>query len=641
MLPTIQANNCFISKRPNKASNRRVSISVFICLITLAPISVHAALPESVVDALSKAELALADISIMVVPIGDKNTSRLPPVVNIANHSDSTDKDETSTVDQSTLPTIVSQKGIVSQEDTIQQERELNTETDDLYAPSRLDPLALSNNNINNVYDSGDLNHVMTDNSLDNTGEMDSVSSDMPSLITHYPDTARTPASTMKLIPSFIALDSLGADFVWHTRVYHTGLIIGDRLQGDLIIQGSGDPKMTHERVRQLLYQVQKSGVRHIDGDIIIDSTIFDHVTKDPAAFDNEPLRPYNASPDGFLVNFSTIGIRSYPAVDQVATLTYKPMLAHYQLPTLIGTRDAVCSSASSSLAPEWRTDQLLLTAMLPEQCVDHVFYVAYPDAKDFAVRVIASKWQQLGNTLSGQVRAQDNPYQATKRVTQSISPLPIASYPSLNLTQQIYDINHFSNNVMTEQLALSLGAYSPNKHDGPDRHDSPESMSKITMITKRATSLYNFGAPNVSDYTQALGHIDAWWRTHLSTAPPYLTNGSGLCRDCTLTAANLSELLSYAYKHPSFDAYVNSLGIAGVSGTISSHSERLPQSAAIGRAWIKTGTLSNVTAMAGYVKGQSGQDYALVGIINTEQTLNSYTARPVLDALLDWTAQQ
>ena len=95
-----------------------------------------------------------------------------------------------------------------------------------------------------------------------------------------------------------------------------------------------------------------------------------------------------------------------------------------------------------------------------------------------------------------------------------------------------------------------------------------------------------------------------------------------------------------YAYSHPSFDAYVNSLGIAGVSGTISAHSERLPESNAIGRAWIKTGTLNNVTSMAGYVKGLSGQDYVVVGLINNEQALNAYTARPVLDAMLDWTAQ-
>ena len=159
--------------------------------------------------------------------------------------------------------------------------------------------------------------------------------------------------------------------------------------------------------------------------------------------------------------------------------------------------------------------------------------------------------------------------------------------------------------------------------------------------MSKQTSSLYQFGKPAATDYPAALQTINQWWESHLNTPPPYLTNGSGLCRDCTITAANLSELLTYAYSHPSFDAYVNSLGVAGVSGTIAAHGERLPESDAIGRAWIKTGTLNNVTSMAGYVKGLSGQDYVVVGLINTEQALNATTARPVLDAMLDWTAQQ
>lgn len=157
----------------------------------------------------------------------------------------------------------------------------------------------------------------------------------------------------------------------------------------------------------------------------------------------------------------------------------------------------------------------------------------------------------------------------------------------------------------------------------------------------KKTTSLYQFGQPASTNYPAALQTMTQWWQNNLSTPPPHLTNGSGLCRDCTVTAENLNELLTYAYSHPSFGAYVNSLGIAGVSGTIAAHSERLPESAATGRAWIKTGTLNNVTSMAGYVKGLSGQDYVVVGLINSEQALNAYTARPVLDAMLDWTAQQ
>nr|WP_299039978.1 D-alanyl-D-alanine carboxypeptidase [uncultured Psychrobacter sp.] len=642
-------------------------------MLSVMPLTSQAALPASIEAALNKAELSPVTISILITPLGDTTKSRLPAIIEVIDsdtndnsNNDSEVSAERNSADSTTVSvdkvaasasdapvndpaddnvSVNSSKAAnvtiaVDKQAIEQQNRQLQAYTDDPYTYQ-----SLENPPVLTIDESRSVRH---------SESKDTGKRQLTPLISHNIDTPRTPASTMKLIPSFVALDTLGADFVWFTRVYYTGLILGDRLQGNLIIQGSGDPKMTHARLEQLLYQVQKTGIRHIDGDIIVDSSIFNNVSKDPAAFDNAPLRPYNASPDGFLVNFNSLAITTYPMANGQAKLTYTPQLANYQLPSHIGTRSARCSQARNSLALRWQQDKLALNAKLPESCGEHVFYVNHPDAKDFAARVIASKWQALGNTLNGEVLSQEKPYAAYHSTnglsSLPLSPLPLVSYPSYNLTRQIYDINHFSNNVMTEQVALSIGSYYNAKR--PDIIDTNNSAANSSAVkgqtitdvnnTKpNATSLYQFGQATTTDYPQALARIDDWWQTNLTTTPPYLTNGSGLCRDCTLTAANLNELLSFAYRHPSFDAYVNSLGVAGVSGTIMHHSERLPESKAIGRAWIKTGTLSNVTAMAGYVKGQSGQDYAVVGIINTDSALNPYLARPVLDAMLDWTAEK
>jgi len=607
-----------------------VPLGVSLCVCQTAA----AASLSELSQALNAANLSPDDISIVVMPVGNNSASRLPEVVTVTDKplSDSEDanaKPEASSstpttrksvskadtrpasTEPVTLPDGVSinTTRTVRKADIREHERRIHRQTDDPYTYQSLESIAPP-------LPQPDIGHMAlpAETPLDLT---------TPSaLVLYNADIPRTPASTMKLVPTFIALDSLGSDFVWQTRVYHTGVQVGDTLIGDLIIQGSGDPKMTHERMAQLLRGVQQRGIRHIHGNIVLDSSVFDAVSKDPADFDNSPLRPYNASPDGLLVNFNSMAIHSWPKEDKTADLTYEPRLADYQLPSHIPIRDAVCSSARYSLEPEWRVNTLTLHTALPDGCGEHIFYVAYPDAKDFAARVVADKWQALGNDLTGKVLAQEQPYQRPKgsHTLADIAPsvLPIVSYPSLPLSTQIFDINHFSNNVMAEQVALSIGAYSL-----PDttRH--------------QGTSLYQ------TDDPIALGDIQGWWRTHLSTPPPYLTNGSGLCRECTISAANLSELLGYAYHHPQFAAYVDSLGIAGVSGTIVAHSERLPDSAAIGRAWIKTGTLNNVTSMAGYVQGQSGQAYTVVGIINTEHALNTYGARVVLDKLLDWTAQQ
>ena len=650
--------------------NKRLSRLALLAAVVVAPIHAQAVLPAAIQKALARADLTEADISIVITPVGDKAASRLPAPIQVID-SDEPDSQsastivsehpttDTSTDTSSSDPSHQSALVTIEQRTIEKHEQKIHAYTDDPYTYQSVESIP--------TVIPDESQHTLTQN----TKAQDAASNNKTSikisfspLLDHQSDIPRTPASTMKLVPSFIALDTLGADFVWHTRVYHTGLIIGNRLHGDLIIQGSGDPKMTHERLKQLLYKVQASGIRHIDGDIIIDSAVFNNVSKDPAAFDNSPLRPYNASPDGFLVNFSTIGIKTYPQDNGQASVTYKPRLANYQLPATINTRAASCGQASYSLAPQWQNTQLVLNASLPESCGEHVFYVAYPNAKEFAAHVIAAKWQALGNTLSGQVISQETPYDMSKTTKRAhgltaiaMSPLPMVSYPSLNLTEQIHDINHFSNNVMAEQVALSIGAYgkgrltqtipasttatNPSSHEASTNNEVDNKVTADKSSSKKADSLYQFGKPATTDYPTALQTINQWWQTNLSTPPPHLTNGSGLCRECTITAANLSELLTYAYSRPNFDAYVDSLGVAGVSGTIAAHSDRLPESVATGRAWIKTGTLNNVTSMAGYVKGLSGQDYVVVGIINTDQALNPYAARPVLDAMLDWTAQR
>ncbi|GAF53807.1 LOW QUALITY PROTEIN: D-alanyl-D-alanine carboxypeptidase [Psychrobacter sp. JCM 18900] len=662
--------------RPLNQPSKRLSRLALLAAVIVAPIHAQAMLPAAIQKALARADLTEADISIVITPVGDKAASRLPTPIQVID-SDETGSQSAATivsehpVTNASTDTISSDPSHQSALVTIEQrtiekhERKIHAYTDDPYTYQSVEsiPTVIPNES----------QHTLDQNAKAQDTESNSKASikiSFSPLLDHQSDILVRPASTMKLVPSFIALDTLGADFVWYTRVYHTGIVIGNRLHGDLIIQGSGDPKMTHERLKQLLYKVQASGIRHIDGDIIIDSTVFNDVSKDPAAFDNSPLRPYNASPDGFLVNFSTIGIKTYPQDNGQANVTYKPRLANYQLPATINTRAASCGQASYSLAPQWQNTQLVLNANLPESCGEHVFYVAYPNAKEFAAHVIAAKWQALGNTLSGQVISQEAPYDMTKTTKRAhgltaiaMSPLPMVSYPSLNLTEQIHDINHFSNNVMAEQMALSIGAYdkerltqtipasitatSPSSHEVKASNEvkaNNEVDSKVVADKsngKKADSLYQFGKPATTDYPAALQTINQWWQTNLSTPPPHLTNGSGLCRECTITAANLSELLTYAYSRPNFDAYVDSLGVAGVSGTIAAHSDRLPESVATGRAWIKTGTLNNVTSMAGYVKGLSGQDYVVVGIINTDQALNPYAARPILDAMLDWTAQR
>ena len=95
-----------------------------------------------------------------------------------------------------------------------------------------------------------------------------------------------------------------------------------------------------------------------------------------------------------------------------------------------------------------------------------------------------------------------------------------------------------------------------------------------------------------------------------------------------------LTALLQAAHASPHAQAFVNSLSVAGVDGTTARLKERNPQSPVIGNAWLKTGSLRDVTSVAGYVQGQSGQGYSVVAIVNHP---NANQTRPALDQLLEW----
>jgi D-alanyl-D-alanine carboxypeptidase/D-alanyl-D-alanine-endopeptidase (penicillin-binding protein 4) len=150
-------------------------------------------------------------------------------------------------------------------------------------------------------------------------------------------------------------------------------------------------------------------------------------------------------------------------------------------------------------------------------------------------------------------------------------------------------------------------------------------------------TSLHLPGAARTGNLARSSATVQHWWRERLGQAvkAPVLENGSGLSRNERITALALDELLQLAARHPSSEVFTNSLSVAGVDGTTAKMAGRGIVNAAVGNAQLKTGTLRDVAAIAGYARGKSGRRYSVVGIINHP---NANAARPALDALVEWT---
>jgi len=421
--------------------------------------------------------------------------------------------------------------------------------------------------------------------------------------LTWRADVPMNPASVMKLVTTYAGLDLLGPDYVWKTRVYTQGQISGGVLNGNLIIEGGGDPKLVVERLSALMQDIQAQGVRAVHGDIVLSNRIFELPPHDPAAFDGDALRAYNAGPDGLLVNFGALRFKFFPNPDtgRVRVET-EPPIAGVAVPADLPGEAGACGNWHEQLALDFSdATQARFAGGYPLACGDQEWALAYPDAAQFAPRVIEAVWRAGGGTLTGQTRWLNGPLPARAKL--------LVTGLSLPLTGIIADINKFSNNVMAQQLFLTLSAA---ENGGARRGSFERSRERVAR----------------------------WWRERFGLrAAPVIVNGAGLSRDARISAASLIALLQQAANDPAAGGpFIQSLSIAGVDGTMARLAERRPGSEAIGRAELKTGTLQDVTAMAGYVQARSGRTYAVAGLINHP---NAPAARPALERMVEWAVRE
>jgi len=411
-----------------------------------------------------------------------------------------------------------------------------------------------------------------------------------PVLQLHARD-AVNPASLTKLLTTYAALDLLGPAWTWRTGVWLDGLVKDGVLDGALVIRGSGDPTLTLERTWLLLDRVRQLGVREIRGDIVLDRSAFAEAQGTPADFDGEWLRPYNVQPDALLLNYKAVTYRFVPdAGSGVARVGVEPVLDGVTVDAEVPLSREPCGDWRGGLKATLEDPQRVrFDGSYPLACGERTWPAAYPEPASYNARLLRALWRAGGGRLSGTVRDGAAPGAA-----------PTFEFESPPLAAVVRDINKFSNNVMAQQLFLTLAAQTQT----PRIPATPQAARDV--LTRWA--LERFGEP------------DAVLR---------LDNGSGLSRETRLTAHSLARLLQDAWASPVMSELMSSLPASGVDGTLRR------SRAQAGRAHLKTGSLRDVAAVAGYVLGTSGRRYVLVAIVQHER---AQAARPALDALVQWT---
>jgi serine-type D-Ala-D-Ala carboxypeptidase/endopeptidase (penicillin-binding protein 4) len=423
-------------------------------------------------------------------------------------------------------------------------------------------------------------------------------------LIAHNAAQPMNPASVMKLLTTYAALDLLGPAWTWKTTAWidratprpnFRDAAVNSVLDGNLYLKGSGDPRFAIEHLWALLRQLRVRGIQHIAGDIVLDRTVFDVPTIDPGAFDDKPMRPYNVGPDGLLINFRALRFTLQPDNGKPRVLMETPT-DNLRLDNQLGAGDGACGSnwkelINARLIPENAGNRLELTGTYSTLCGEKVLNLSPLPADAQAGGLIRSLWKELGGTLAGQVRSGNI----------AAGSLLVAQHESPPLADAVRDINKFSNNVMARQLFLTLG-----------NETAPATAERARQ--------------RIADWLAGRG---------LRFAELELENGSGLSRRERISAGSLNLLLQDAWKSPVMPEFVSSMPIVGIDGTMK---KRLNGSQATGRAHIKTGSLDGVKSAAGYALDAQGRRYAVTFLINHPRCQAGGAA---IDALLVWLAQR
>jgi D-alanyl-D-alanine carboxypeptidase/D-alanyl-D-alanine-endopeptidase (penicillin-binding protein 4) len=231
---------------------------------------------------------------------------------------------------------------------------------------------------------------------------------------------------------------------------------------------------------------------------------------------------------------------------------------------------------------------ELVVTGHYARSCGEQAWSLSLFEPAATFDFIFRGLWAESGGTLSGATVPGATPQSE-----------PLLKFSSEMLTEALTRLNKHSNNLMTRNLFLTLGA---------DNEGAPATLEK--------------GARAVRDALTQRG---------ISTRKLVLENGAGLSRIERISADALNQLLRAAYNSPLFAEFQSSLPIVAIDGTLK---RRVKGSALSGNAHLKTGSLRDVSALAGYVYTVNGQRVSFVMLVNHPNARRSEAAQR---ALLEW----
>ena len=455
----------------------------------------------------------------------------------------------------------------------------------------------------------------------------------------HQADRPMQPASTLKLLTSVVALDQIGPNVRGFTELLTRAPQQGDVLAGDLVLRGGANPEFDLPQLWAMLLDLRQAhGIREIAGDVVVDRTLFrpSRPERDAMPFDERPEFAYNLVPDALQLNSHLLPIEISSDAGPLRARALPPLPGLVIDTSALRLTDRPCAE----WAADWQSPppadasepgqlRIRLQGGFPRSCTQRpsLFLI---DPLALAERQLRWLWASLGGSWTGQVREAEAPVVPLLTGAQQAAQQPpvrpgaavvapgvqragpatpglrlLASHQSRPWGELLRTLNKQSSNVYSRLLYLQLGL--------AQAADTPELPTRA--LADRA--------------------VRQWLAARRIDAPGLVVdNGSGLSRTERISPRALAQVLQAAHGSRWAPELLASLPVVGVDGTMRN---RLKTGPAAGLARMKTGTLRNVAALAGYVDDPQGRRHVLVAIINHEQ---ARAGRPALDALVDWVAR-
>jgi serine-type D-Ala-D-Ala carboxypeptidase/endopeptidase (penicillin-binding protein 4) len=416
-------------------------------------------------------------------------------------------------------------------------------------------------------------------------------------ILTHNGAKSLNPASVMKLVTTYAALDLLTPTYRWKTEIYRDGNLSNGVLNGNLIIKGYGDPSFKAQEFWRILMSLQQAGIKKISGDLIFDKSLFAKNVSSRKTFDSETWRAYNAEPSAFLVNGRNTSFK-FIATETGVNISQEFELSEIQIINKMALSQALCGAWRNNMAYSVKSSAnraiVTFTGTFSPECGEKYLELSVFDDEKYAFFTFKKLWRELGGSFSGQLKTQESmPLSAEKVVEQMSDPLGYA----------VRDINKWSNNLMARQLLLTIAA---------EKNGAPATEAKGAAV------------------------INAWLLGKgMNFSELVIENGSGLSRIERISAEHLGQMLVNAYHGAVMPELMASLPILSKDGTVMG---RLKDSQINGRAHLKTGSLDGVGAIAGYVLDANNHRHVMVMMVSHANAAASKNAQ---DALIEWVHQQ